>query len=58
MSNEKVGAIKTSTNPISNITTYSRVHRGIDLPYDFMSKEEKQMLNGEVVTYHIDEVKE
>lgn len=57
MSNEKVGAIKTYTDTTSNITTYSREHRGINLPYDFMTKKERDTLNGEVITYHIDEVK-
>ncbi len=50
MSNEKVGRIVYSDGKM-----YSREHQGIDLPYDFMTKEEREKLNGEVTTYFIKE---
>ncbi len=49
MSNEKVGRIVYSDGQV-----YSREHPGIDLPYDFMSKEEREKLSSEVKTYFIE----
>ncbi len=49
MSNEKVGRIVYSDGKM-----YSREHQGVDLPYDFMTAEERKNLNGEVKTYFIE----
>lgn len=54
MSHEKVGAIRTYTNGNQTCITYERVQRGITLPYDNMTEEERKALNGEVKTYFID----
>jgi len=50
MSHEKVGAIRTygvNDGPV----LYERKQRGITLPYDNMTKEERKSLNGPVKTY-------
>lgn len=51
MSHEKVGAIRTNGNTLTSCITYSRKQRGITLPYDTMTKEERDALNGPVKTY-------
>lgn len=50
MSHEKVGAIKVHESG----KMYWREQRGITLPYDTMTKEEREKLNSEVITYYID----
>ena len=51
MSHEKVGAIRTHSNSFNTFVSYERRQRGITLPYDSMTKEERQALNGPVKTY-------
>lgn len=51
MSHEKVGAIRTHSNSHNTFVAYERRQRGINLPYDYMTKEERQALNGPVKTY-------
>lgn len=53
MSHEKVGAIRTYGSPFGAVL-YERKQRGITLPYDNMTKEEREQLNGEVKTYYIE----
>ena len=55
MSNEKVGAIRTSGGQDGLPIMYSRTHRGVDFAYDFMTKEERAALNGPVKTYFMEE---
>lgn len=49
MSHEKVGAIHVHESG----KVYWRKQRGITLPYDNMTKEEREKLNGEVTTFYI-----
>lgn len=53
MSHEKVGAIRTYGGMHGPIL-YERKQRGITLPYDNMTKEERQNLNGPVKIYYIE----
>ena len=50
MSHEKIGAIHVHPSGQG----YWRKQRGITLPYDNMTKEEREKLNSEVTIYHID----
>ena len=50
MSHEKVGAIHVHPSGQG----YWREQRGITLPYDNMTKEDREKLNSEVTIYHID----
>ena len=49
MSHEKIGAIHVHPSGKG----YWRVQRGITLPYDNMTKKEREKLNGEVTVYRI-----
>lgn len=55
MSNEKVGTIRTQSDPLTGVVTYSRTHKGINLPSDYMTDDEIAALSGEVKTYYMDE---
>lgn len=56
MSHEHVGALRTSMH--GSRITYNRSQRGITLPYDNMTKEERNLLNGDIKTYHIDDLED
>lgn len=53
MSNENVGAIRTYGS-VNGPILYERKHRGITLPYDNMTKKERDNLNGPIKTYYIE----
>lgn len=53
MSHEKLGAIQTYGNPDGPVM-YGRKTRGITLPYDKLTAEERKNLSGPVKTYFID----
>lgn len=55
MSNEKVGTIRTQSDPFTGVVTYSRKHKGVNLPSDYMTDEEIAAQSGEVKTYYMDE---
>lgn len=54
MSHEKVGVIRTTGNGLYGKVTYERKQRGITLPYDKMTEDERNALNGEVKTYYVE----
>lgn len=54
MSHEKLGAIQTYGHPGGPVI-YERKTRGITLPYDKLTAEERENLNGPVKTYFINE---
>lgn len=57
MSHEKVGSIRTYGSGEGPIL-YERKQRGISLPYDQMSKEERATLSGPVKEYNLKDVEQ
>lgn len=53
MSHEKVGAIRTYGTE-SGLVLYERKQPGVSLPYDFMTKEQRENLSGPVKIYYIE----